>query len=93
MASASEETIVPTEEPTTSTTEATTAAAATVETDITIKCSSEYPDYSYNSSHDIWTLVSLKAPCQVHTFFCNKKVKTLLKLNISVILSITLFIL
>ena len=67
MASASEET-VPTGEPTTSTTETTTTEAATtaaVETDITIKCSSEYPDYSFNTAHDIWTLVSLKAPCQV----------------------------
>ena len=29
-----------------------------------MKCSSEYEDYTYTECHDIWTLVSLTAPCQ-----------------------------
>ena len=57
MASESEEAVPMEEEPAT--------PAPPIETDITVNCSSEYPDYSYNSAHDIWTLVSLKAPCQV----------------------------
>ena len=35
---------------------------ATPEADISVSCSTEYKDYSYNAQHDIWTLVSLKAP-------------------------------
>lgn len=41
------------------------ATAAPEQTqDITLKCSSEYEEYTYTESHDIWTLVSLTAPCQ-----------------------------
>jgi len=31
---------------------------------IQVSCSTEYKEYTYNEKHDIWTLVSLKAPCQ-----------------------------
>lgn len=40
------------------------AAAEAMATDISVSCTSEYPDYTYNEKHDIWTLVSLTAPCQ-----------------------------
>eukprot|EP00794_Sanderia_malayensis_P010279 gene10279-11335_t len=33
------------------------------ETEITVTCQTEYPQYAYNKAEDIWTLVTLKAPC------------------------------
>ena len=33
--------------------------------DVSISCESEYKDYIYNETVDIWTLVSLKAPKEV----------------------------
>lgn len=32
--------------------------------DIVVSCTSEYKDYTFNEKHDIWSLVTLKAPCQ-----------------------------
>ena len=42
---------------------ATTAAEETTQ-DIAVKCSSEYEDYTSVDTHDIWSLVSLTAPCR-----------------------------
>merc|ERR1712013_818779 len=41
-----------------------TAAAGETTQDIAVKCSSEYEDYTSVDTHDIWSLVSLTAPCR-----------------------------
>ena len=42
---------------------ATTVESAMKEVELTVECSSEYRDYTHTESHDVWTLVSVTAPC------------------------------